>query len=424
MTTNVEGPPKPGTDAERDDLGFDLPPPVRVSRRRAFTILVLGVGVLGVVFAASYLPRRAAQQALKERTEAAARERPQLAVLNPKLVATANQLTLPGSLQPLEEAVIYARASGYVRRWHVDIGAKVNKGDLLAEIDAPEALQNLAQARAALAQAKSSVVQAQAGRGLAQIRLERTGKLVEAGVAAQQELDQTQAQATVNDADVQVAESSVVAQQANIRRLTDLLNFTKVEAPFAGTITQRTIETGSLVTAGNGTPLYRLTATDPIRVFVQVPQEFAPTTTVGAAAKVTLREFPTQAFAGTVARTAGALEPGSRTMTTEIRIPNPDGKLLTGMAAEVALSLPSPHAVYQLPSTALLSDAQGLRVLVVQADGKLHLQPIVIERDQGATVQIASGVTAQDRVVQIASADFVEGQQVDVKLVQPPPPKP
>lgn len=400
-----------------NDLGFDLPPPAQVSGKRALVVGVGVLGVLGLAFFGAYLPKRAAERALQESVDARKQARPQTAVITPALVSSERKLSLPASLQPLEEAVIYARASGYIRRWYVDIGAKVERGALLAEIETPEVEQELAQARAALAQAQSSVVQAQANQGLAKINLERTGKLVSAGVSPQQTLDQTQAQATVNDADVKVAESNVAAQRANIRRLTELLSFSRIEAPFAGTITQRSIETGSLVSAGTGSPLYRLAAMDPVRVYVQVPQDVAPSVRVGTPATVRLREFPGQDFKGSVARTTGSLDSATRTLGTEIRVPNPEGKLLSGMSGEVSLNLTSPHKVFQIPSTALLADAAGTRVLTVAPDSTVHSRSIVIERDLGTSIQIASGVSESDQLIQIAGADFQEGQHVDLKKV-------
>jgi RND family efflux transporter MFP subunit len=374
----------------------------------------VALSVLGAAFLFAYLPRHHSQQELERGAERAAHALPRVAVITPKLVSSEHKITLPGNVQPLEEAVIYARASGYIRRWYVDIGAHVEKGALLAQIDTPEVDQELAQARAALAQAEAAVVQARANQGLAATKLTRTGKLVEAGVAPQQDLDQTQAQATVNDADVKVAEANVAAQRANIRRLSELQGFSRVEAPFAGTVTSRSVEIGTLVSAGTGTPLFRLAANDPVRVFVQVPQNVAPSVSVNAPADVHIREFPDQNFVGIIARTAGALDSSSRTLNTEVRVPNPTGKLLAGMYAEVNLTLPSPHEVYQIPSTALVTDAAGVRVMVVTPANTLHYQPIIIERDLGAVIQVASGLGPNDRVVQIASADLNEGQKVDI----------
>ena len=206
-----------------------------------------------------------------------------------------------------------------------------------------------------------------------------------------------------------------------MRRLTDLQQFSKVTAPFAGTITSRSIDRGSLVTAGNATPLFRVAATDTVRVFVQVPQDVAPNVSVGGPAKVTIREFAGRVFEGRVARTAGALDPVTRTLNTEIRVPNPEGTLLAGMYAEVSLNLSAPRQVFEIPATALLSDAQGLRVALVTPQNTLHLQPITIERDLGASLQIGSGLSGNDRLVQIAGADLSEGQKVEPLAVKAPP---
>ncbi|HET9933659.1 MAG TPA: efflux RND transporter periplasmic adaptor subunit [Polyangiaceae bacterium] len=399
---------------EGHDLGFQLPPPARVSKGVLLGGAALGALVLAVAFVFAYLPRAAQKKALEEHAAAARDAVPKVAVVRAKPVGDVNSLRLPGSVQPLEEAVIYARANGYVRRWLVDIGARVKEGALLAEIDTPELDQELMQARAALAQAQANQLQAQANRGLAKTRLDRTGKLVEAGVAAQQELDQTQAQSSVGDADVKVAEAAVAAQQANIRRLLDVQSFRKVTAPFDGIITARNIERGSLVTAGNATPLFRLASTDIVRVFVQVPQSIAPSVVVDTPAKVSVREYPGKVFSARVARTAGVLDAVSRTLNTEIRVPNGDGQLLAGMYAQVELTTSVPHRVLELPSTALMSDAQGLRVAVVTADNKVHLQPVTIERDLGPTVQLSSGIEPDQRVIQIGSVDLVEGERVEV----------
>lgn len=410
------------TDAPSAELGFALPEPARLSRGRALTFVALGTALLGTIFVLVFLPRKAAREELEQRAIEAGKAAPRLAVAPPKLVSSERVLKLPASIQPLEEAVLYARANGYVKRWLVDLGDKVKADQLLAEIEIPEIDQELLQGRAALAKAQASKTQAEAGQGLAKSRLERTGKLVDAGVATQQELEQTQAESAVGDSTVNVAQAAIEAEQANIHRLADLQQFSRVTAPFAGTITSRSVDRGSLVTAGNATPLFRIAATDTMRVFVQVPQDVAPSIKLGGAAKVTVREFSGQTFDGQVAHTAGALDSATRTLNTEIRVPNPDGKLLSGMYAEVALNLSAARQVYEIPATALLNDAQGLRVAVVTAQNTLHLQPISIERDLGATLQIASGLSGSERVVQIAGAELSEGQKVEPIAAKPPAP--
>jgi RND family efflux transporter MFP subunit len=403
------------------DLGFSLPPPARVSAGKLVAAGLVAALVLGAAFLASYLPRRSAASALAQAAQEANRGVPTLAVLSPKLVSSDRALRLPGSVQPLEQAVIYARANGYVSRWFVDLGAKVKEGDLLAQIDTPELDQELSQARAAHAKAVATEVQATAQRDLAKNRFDRAEKLVDAGIAAQQDLETAQAQSAVGDADVNVAQANVAAERANIRKIGDLREFARVTAPFAGTITERSVDRGSLVTAGNATPLFKLSATDTVRVYVQVPQDIAPNVTIGAPALVTVREFAGQKFEGRIAHTAGALDATTRTLTTEVRVPNPDGRLLSGMYAEVSLTLSSPRKVFEVPATALASDARGLRVAIVNAEGKIHFVPIAIDRDLGASLLVASGLDGSERVVQIATADLEEGQSVKTVAAKLPP---
>ncbi len=322
---------------------------------------------------------------------------------------------LPGSVQPLQETTLYPRASGYVRKWKVDIGDRVKSGQILAEIDTPELDQQIKQARAQIEQLRASLVQARANSEYSRQTLVRFEKLTPEGLATEQDLDKQRAQAAVDAASVTVAIANVDAQQANIERLMQLKSFARVTAPFDGIITTRSIDIGSLVTDGNNSPLFKVTATDPVRVFVQVPQDAATTLRRELTATVTVREFPGRGFQGKVARMTGALDPATRTMNTEVRVPNPNGELLTGMYAQVAFSLPSPHAVLEIPATALLDDAKGLRVAVVTNDDTLHLVPVVIERDTGAALQISSGLDGTERIVRLMSAELNEGRKVTVE---------
>jgi RND family efflux transporter MFP subunit len=402
------------------ELGFALPEPAKLSRSKALTVAGLCALVMGAAFVARFLPRHSAQKELEARAAAVKGAAPRVVVGAPKLVSSERNLKLPASIQPLEEAVLYSRANGFVARWLVDLGDKVKADQLLAEIETPELNQELSQARASLAKAQASKAQAEANRALAVSRFIRTGRLTEAGVASQADLEQTQAEASVGDADVNVAQANIAAEIANVKRLTDLQLFSKVTAPFAGTITSRTIDRGSLVTAGNATPMFRLAATDTVRVFVQLPQDVAPSVTLDVPAKVIVREFPGHPFEGMISRTAGALDPVTRTLNTEIRVPNADGKLLSGMYADVALNLKAPRQVFEIPATALLSDAQGLRVAIVKPDDTLHLQPVTIDRDLGATLQISTGLTGGERLVQVASVDLAEGQHVQAVAAKAP----
>jgi RND family efflux transporter MFP subunit len=377
--------------------------------------MLASAAVLGAAFLFGYLPKHRAQSELAADAQSDRSAAPFVQVITPKVTSSDHALVLSGSVRPLEETVIYPRANGYIANWLVDIGARVKAGQLLAEIETPELDQELDQARAQLAQAQAGVTQANANMEFSKANLERFKQLVPAGVASQQDLDKTQAQSVVDSAGVSVAKAAVAVQEANIRRLLQLKGFARVTAPFAGTVTSRTAERGALVSAGNATPLFKVAAVDPVRVLVQVPQDVAAGVKTELDAKVTTREYPGRVFAGKVAHTAGALDAGTRTMLAEVRVPNPNNELLSGMYAEVALTLPSAHQVFEIPATALLNDARGLRVAVVDAENKLRLVPITIERDTGATVQVASGLVAEDRVVKLASADMTDGKLVQVR---------
>lgn len=390
------------------------PPPASISKGRLIVIAIVAVALLGAAFLVGYLPRREARAALVQSTAAAQQAAPRIEVVAPKVGASQRSMLLPGSVQPLQETTIYARASGFVRRWNADIGDKVKAGEVLATIDTPDLDQEVAQGEAQLKQAAASLTQAKANRDLAKANLARYQKL-EAGLISKADLDQYLAQAQVGDANVAVAEANLVAQNANSRRLAQLKDYARVTAPFAGIITQRTVEIGALVTAGNGQPLYKVAQTDPARVFVQVPQDVAPAVRPNVATTVKVREYPARVFAGTVTRSAGELDPVTRTMNTEIRVPNADGALIAGMYAEVALTLPLPHRVLELPATALMNDSRGQRVAVIDAENKLHLVPVVVERDNGASIEIASGLQATDAVAKIGSAAFVDGMTVEVQ---------
>jgi RND family efflux transporter MFP subunit len=415
MTTPASHPEPPSAPVtESHELGFDLPPPASVSKTRAVALAATGVLVLGAAFAFGYLPRLRAKTALADASEATGRTVPRVEVVAPKVGSSDRALSLPGSVQPLEETVLYARASGYVRKWYVDIGDKVTLGQLLAEVETPELDQELDQARAQLAQAQAVLLQSKANRQLSIANLQRYKALGPSGVVSQAEVDQHQAQAEVDEATVSVSQATIAAQEANIRRLTQLRSFGRVTAPFAGTITQRWVEVGALVTAGNGQPLYKVAAIDPARIFIQIAQDVAPSIRPDVPATVTVREYPGRKFEGKVARASGELDPVTRTMNTEVRAANADGALIGGMYAEVALTLPSPHRILELPSTAIMNDAKGQRVAVVDAESKVHLVPVVIERDTGATVEIASGLSGSERIAKLAGAGFFEGELVEV----------
>ena len=395
-----------------DDLGFELPAPAKVSAIRIVALALIALALIVGAYLAVWLPKRRAQRELAEGASATESALLHVRVMTPVVKASDRILLLPGSVQPLEETIVYARASGYVRKWTVDIGDRVEEGAVLVEIDTPEIDQQLSEGRAQLGQAQAALGQATANREYSRANLARYKDLSAQGLASQQELDQRVAQAAVDEASVKVAESAIASQQANVRRLTDMKSFSRVTAPFGGTVNARMIERGALVSPT--TPLFRISAVDPVRVFVQVPQDVASSVRPDVPAQVTVREYGGRVFEGRVARSAGALDAASRTMNTEVRVPNPKNELLAGMYAQVGLTLPSPHRVLEIPSTALMNDAKGLRVAVVGPDDRLHLVTVTVERDNGATIEIASGLMENDRVVKLGGADMIEGRSVEI----------
>ncbi|HKP59930.1 MAG TPA: efflux RND transporter periplasmic adaptor subunit [Polyangiales bacterium] len=405
-------PPKTPT---HDDLGFSLPPPARVGATAGIALGLLGAALLAAIFVLGYLPRREAKQELSREVKQTGKQMLTVDVVKPKLLESDRELSLPGSIQPAAETVLYPRANGYIERFDADIGDQVKEGQLLAVIETPELDQQLDQAHAQLTAAEAALAQSRAHHDYSLTSLERYKRLRPAGVASQQELDQRQSEALVSDANLAAASAAVEVQRAELRRLTRVKQFARVTAPFAGLITQRSIDRGALVTSGNASPLFKLIVADPVRVFVQVPQDVAPSVRAGIAAKIRVREYPGRAFEGKIERAALALDPQTRTMTAEVHVPNPKHELLVGMYTDVALSLPVPHRSYEIPATALYNDARGLRVAVVGQDGAIKFNTIVIERDTGATLQVASGLGAEDRVVRLASAQLQPGIQVQVR---------
>lgn len=403
-------PPEP---RDERDLGFDLPEPAKPSRGRVVLVAVVLASVLGGAFVFGALPKRRARLALEAKgSGAVATGLPRVDVVSPKVLKSDQAMVLPGTVRPLEEAILRPRANGYVRSRFVDLGDKVAAGAPLVEIDTPELDQQLAQARAQLAQASAALAQAKASRDLAHTSLTRYEKLTRAGASSQEELDKVQSAAAVADSNIAFAQASLDAQGANVQRLTQEKAFARVTAPFAGTIVSRSVDKGALVSASS--ELFKLATVDPVRVLVEVPQGAAPSVQADVAAVVTVREFPDRRFEGKVARFAGALNPASRTMTTDVRVPNPKGELLAGMYARVEITLPTPHEVLEIPATALVSGAQGNRVAVVDEGGAVHFKPITIERDTGATLLVTTGLSPSDRVIAIPTADLTDGRAVEI----------
>jgi RND family efflux transporter MFP subunit len=282
----------------------------------------------------------------------------------------------------------------------------------LAELD-----QQLAQARASLGQAQAALAQAEANRTYAHVTERREAQLLAQKLVAQQDYDQIRTQAVVSDANAQAAGANVAATRAQVAQYAQLVSFGKVQAPFNGTVTRRLVNVGMLVNAGAGTTasaLFEVAATDPMLAFVDVPQVFAPSVQPGAAAKVAVKNFRSRMFTGRVTRTAGALDPASRTLRTEIALPNPSGELLAGMFVDVTIDVAVSHPVVRVPSSAIISDSRGTQVAVVDTAGKVHLVAVTPGPDNGTTVDLVDGLSGGEPVIATPPSNVTEGMQVQV----------
>jgi RND family efflux transporter MFP subunit len=357
--------------------------------------------VLITAGAVTFLNRKSESDALAKETEAVSV--PTVAVVHPQAEPGNDELVLPGNLQAFEESPIFARTNGYLLRWYKDIGSKIQKGELLAAIDTPEIDQELSQARASREQVKSAL-------GLAKISADRWANLRKTDSVSQQEADQ-------QASGYQQAQANLAAADANVRRLEQLESFKNVYAPFSGVLTRRNVDPGVLINSGaglTGKELFDIARVDPLRVYVSVPQAYAPNMKTGMKATVTLQEFPGQKFMGTVARTADAIDPATRTLNTEVDVPNKDGKLLPGSFGQVHFATGTSVPRITIPVNAMLFRAEGPRVAVVDKNNTVHLHPINIGRDFGATLEILGGLEVSDQIIINPSDSLAEGQKVHI----------
>src|SRR6202790_483072 len=334
-----------------DDVGQEQP---RGKGSPVFTILFVIVIVLVVLGAATLFQRRTQYQALAKETET--RAIPTVAVIHASVESTQEDLVLPGAMQAYVESPIYARTNGYLKKWYHDIGSRVRQGELLADIDTPEVDQQLSQARAELNTA-------QANANLSKITATRYQELIKTDGVSKQEVDNA-----VGDQEAKVA--NVRSSEANVRRLEELESFKHIYAPFSGVITKRSVDTGTLINAGNGgasQQLFSLAQTGPIRAYVSVPEAYAPSIRAGLGAFLELTQYPGQNFQGKVVRTAESIDPGTRTLLTEVDVPNHTGALLPGGYAQAHLQVKVTGARLAVPVNALLFLSEGLRALFVDA---------------------------------------------------------
>jgi RND family efflux transporter MFP subunit len=366
-------------------------------------LALLGIAVLLIVAALlagiGILSRRSAATVLAQRTNELAA--PTVIAVTPRQGAPVDSFVLPGNVTAYTDSPIYARTSGYLTRWYFDIGSKVKKGALLAEIATPEVDQQLAHAQADLATA-------QANANNARIQAERYSGLVKSDAVSRQDTDTFVNQAAATAASVRSA-------QANVQRLRDLQSFEKVYAPFDGVVTARTIDTGQLIDTGAGKELFHLQAIQTLRVYANLPQISSQNVKRGSRIDLTFAEHAGKIYQGTLVRTSDAIDPVSRTLLVEIDVDNRAGELLPGSMAEVHFKTPPAGPTFIVPAAALIFRKEGLRVGVVVNGNVAHLVPVVIGEDDGANVQIVTGLSAGDRVIQDPPDSLIEGEKVFVE---------
>lgn len=327
-----------------------------------------------------------------------------VSVIHPQQHAASGDITLPSTLQAYADSPIYARTSGYLAHWYADIGTHVHQGELLAVIQSPEVDQELNQARAMLSQAQANV-------SLAGVTARRYQELSPTNAVAQQEVDTTSQNLSAQQATLQAA-------QANVNRLKELQSFERVVAPFDGVITQRLINEGDLINAGNGgngAQLFRISKISTMRVFIPVPEIFGAQIVPGLKAELALTELPQEKFEGAVVRTSHSIDPGSHTLLTEIDVPNPTGKLLPGAYASVHLHLAQQAKELLVPTGAVLFQAAGPQVVVVTDKNQLQLRSVSVGNDLGNTIQITGGLSVHERIVSSPPDYVVDGMPAAIQ---------
>ncbi|MEH2265454.1 efflux RND transporter periplasmic adaptor subunit [Nostoc sp.] len=406
---------------------------------------VIGVVFFGTLLTIGILPRLSQRSELQAAVKEASTI-PSVNVMTPRRATGTTNLELPGSVVALNQTTVYARSTGYLRRWYADIGDRVQAGQLLAEIDSPDIDQQVLQAKAELIQAQANVLQTRASLAksvsdlkqaranllIARQSWERWRLLVNQGAVAQQDADTKYATYQANlanveaaqntissdSANVKVAQANAYASQANFQRNTILQSYKKVTAPFAGVVTARNVNTGVLITAGNGstntgnTSLYTIAAYDGLKVNVNVPQSSSASLKTGQTAQITIRELPQRVFTGKVVRTSNAIDPNTRTLLTQLKIDNLDGVLRPGMYASVKFAINRTNPPFVVPDSVLVIDAGGTQVATITKNQTVHYQKVAVGRDYGTEIEITSGLTGNESLIASPTVDETEGLRV------------
>jgi RND family efflux transporter MFP subunit len=399
------------------------------SRKNVLIAVVILCGIMGAFFAAGYLPRAERVKKLAAAAQNRQHTLPSVTIVPVKRALVDAELELPGNIEPVAQAALFARADGYVKRRLADIGDRVKRGQVLAQIESPELDQQIREAQATAKRSQSSVLQseaaleqARANLSLAEVTAARWQPLVDKGVFSKQDGDEKQAALKARRADVaeaeaalQCARENVAANDAAVQRLFELQSFRRLRAPFAGIVTARNVDVGSLVSAGSGTSireLFRVAQIGILRVFVNVPQSEIQGMEPGLACSLEVEELHGKMFPGRITRTANALDPASRTLLTEVQVANPTGALLPGMYATVHFSLHSKNPPLVIPSAAFRNTDEGPVVAVLGEDSSVHFKSVRLGRDYGAQIEVLAGLQAGQKVITNLSDEIREGVRV------------
>ncbi len=402
-----------GSEHHEEVIPHDLPRPSTLTVAIVAVVFCL---LLAALFVIGYIPRHLEANEAASDAQAKANDAPVVSVVPAKESLGGKDLLLPADIAAYQDTSLFARTNGYLKKMHVDIQDHVKQGDLLAEIDTPEVDAQLQQSKASLEQANASVETSQANWSLAKSTADRyeLANKNQPGSVTQEDLDTHRSQFQQAVAALKQAQANVGVAQADVQRLTVLQGFEKIYAPFNGTITARGYYDGALLNSnGTGAALFRIQQTDPLKVWVQVPQSYADQIQTGQDAFLRVRNHSDKEFKGTVARTAQALDQSTRTMTFELHFPNPDGQLFPGMYGEVRLTVSQTKPVIVIPTSAMVFNASGTQVAVVK-DGKAHFQKITVGRDLGTELEVVDGISKEDQIISNPGERLTEGGEVQV----------
>ena len=370
---------------------------------RLILFLLLGLVCLAALAIYGVINRSATTEKLQQQANQDASEQ-LVTVVKPERLPSSVSVELPGQTQAYIQAPVFAQTSGYLKKWYFDIGAQVKAGEILAELDTPQVDQQLNQAKATLKEAQAAL-------DLSRVTYQRNQDLLQRRVIAQQDFDTATSDLGVKQATVNADEAAVLSLQA-------LEDFKIVKAPFDGIVTARNTDIGALINSGSGNPLFIVAQIKPLRIYINVPENMAQDVTVGANAELRFNEFPGREFAGKVVRTAGAIDPNSRTLLTEVDVPNESGELYPGAYTQVRLVTGTSNRSVLVPANTLLFRSEGAAVGVVNQNNTIELKKIKIGRDLGNQLEVTQGLSVDDRIIVNPSDSLTVGQKVKVRPAQ------